>query len=173
VRVRSNFASSSFLLSMLSSRRRKRSSRRAARAALAAAEKRLRDATVRAPSDGAVILKIREPGETVAPGQAIVRLADLGRMWLRVYVADTDLGRVRLGQEAEITTDATAGKVYRGTVTEIAQEPEFTPKNVQTKEQRVKLVFGVKVSVENPERELKPGMPGDARIRVGSKERDA
>lgn len=144
-----------------------------AQAALAAAEKKLRDATVRAPSAGTVILKIREPGETVAPGQAIVRLADLYHMWLRVYVAQTDLDRVKLGQEAEVTTDATPGEVYRGAVTEIAQEPEFTPKNVQTKQQRVKLVFGVKVAVENPEGELKPGMPGDARIKVGAKERDA
>ncbi len=141
-----------------------------ARGGAAAAEKRLRDTTVRSPMDGVVILKIREPGENVAPGQAIVRLADLHHMWLRVYVRETDLPRVKLGQEAEVWTDALPRKIYRGTVTEIAQEAEFTPKNVQTVEQRVKLVFGVKVEVENPEHELKPGMPADARIKAGPRE---
>jgi HlyD family secretion protein len=140
-----------------------------ARGGLAVAEKKLRDATVRAPMDGVVTLKVREPGETVAAGQAVVRLADLDHMWLRVYVAETDLDRVKLGQEAEVRIDAAPGKVYRGEVTEIAQEPEFTPKNVQTREQRTKLVFGVKVEVENPGRELKPGMPADARILTGSR----
>jgi HlyD family secretion protein len=143
-----------------------------ARGALAAAEKRLRDATVRAPMSGAVVLKIREPGETVAPGQAVVRIADLDHMWLRVYVPQTELDRVKLGQEAEVRIDADPRKVYRGKVTEIAQEAEFTPKNVQTVEQRVKLVFGVKVEVENPEHDLKPGMPADARILTGPRDRD-
>jgi HlyD family secretion protein len=138
-----------------------------AQGALAAAEKRLRDAVVKAPLSGTALLKIREPGETVSPGQPIVRLANLGDMWLRVYVPETDMHRVKLGQAAEVMIDGAPGKAYKGRVTEIAQEAEFTPKNVQTREQRVKLVFGVKVSVENPERELKPGMPADARIHVG------
>ena len=142
----------------------------AAEAARAAAAKKLADATVRAPMDGVVVLKIREPGETVAAGQPILRLADLDHMWLRVYVPETELPRVKLGQAAEVTTDADPGKVYEGRVTEISQQAEFTPKNVQTREQRVKLVFGVKVSVENPKQELKPGMPGDARIRVGKRD---
>ena len=142
----------------------------AAEAARAAAAKKLADATVRAPMDGVVVLKIREPGETVAAGQPILRLADLDHMWLRVYVPETELPRVRLGQAAEVTTDADPGKVYEGRVTEISQQAEFTPKNVRTREQRVKLVFGVKVSVENPNQELKPGMPGDARIRVGKRD---
>jgi HlyD family secretion protein len=143
-----------------------------ARGGLAAADKRLRDASVRAPMPGVVVLKIREPGEVVAPGQAIVRLADLDHMWLRVYVPETELDRVKLGQEAEVRIDADPTKIYRGKVTEIAQDAEFTPKNVQTVAQRVKLVFGVKVEVENPEHELKPGMPADARIRTGPRERN-
>jgi len=142
----------------------------AARGAAAAAEKRLRDATVRAPMDGVAILKIREPGETVAPGQPVVRLADLDHLWLEVFVPETELDRIKLGQEVGVRIDANPRKVYRGQVTEIAQEAEFTPKNIQTKEQRTKLVFAVKVGMENPEQELKPGMPADARISVGRRE---
>lgn len=137
------------------------------RGALAAAEKQLTETKILSPTDGAVTIKIRESGETVAPGQAILRLADLTHMWLRVYVPATELDRVKLGQEVEVRADADPAKVYRGRVTEIAQEPEFTPKNVQTREQRTKLVFGVKVEVENPLHELKPGMPADARILTG------
>jgi multidrug resistance efflux pump len=141
----------------------------AAQGARAGAEKRLSDATVRAPMGGVVILKIREPGETVAPGQPIVRLADLDHMWLRVNVPETELDRVKLGQGAEVRIDARPGKVYRGRVTEIGQEAEFTPKNVQTRAQRVKLFFPVKVEVENPEQELKPGMPAEARLKTGQR----
>ena len=139
-----------------------------AQGALAAAEKRLRDAVIKAPLPGVVLLKIRESGETVSAGQPVVRLADLEDMWLRVYLPETEIHRVKLGQSAEVTIDGAPGKVYQGRVSEIAQEAEFTPKNVQTREQRVKLVFGVKIAVENPERELKPGLPADARIHVGS-----
>jgi len=142
------------------------------RGALAAAEKRLRDAVVTAPLDATVLLKIREPGETVGPGQPIVRLADLDHMWLRVYVAETEIHRVKLGQKAEVTIDAAPGRTFAGEVTEIAQEAEFTPKNVQTREQRVKLVFGVKIGLVNPEGALKPGMPADARISVGARSKD-
>jgi len=143
-----------------------------ARGALAAAEKRLRDAVVTAPLEGTVLLKIREPGETVSPGQPIVRLADLDHMWLRVYVPETEIDRVELGQKAEVTIDAAPGRSFAGEVTEIAQEAEFTPKNVQTREQRVKLVFGVKIGLANPEGALKPGMPADARISAGARSGD-
>ncbi|HUU53446.1 MAG TPA: efflux RND transporter periplasmic adaptor subunit [Armatimonadota bacterium] len=138
-----------------------------AQGALASAQKRLRDAVITAPLKGVVLLKIREPGETVGPGQPIVRLGDLDHMWLRVYVPETEINRVKLGQKAEVTVDADPGRVFPGEVTEIAQQAEFTPKNVQTREQRVKLVFGVKLSLANPEGELKPGMPAEARISVG------
>ncbi len=139
-----------------------------AQGALATAEKRLRDAVIKAPLSGVVLLKIREQGETVSAGQPVVRLADLDNMWLRVYLPETQIHRIKLGQSAEVTIDGAPGRIYQGRVSEIAQEAEFTPKNVQTREQRVKLVFGVKISVENPKRELKPGMPADARIHIGS-----
>ncbi len=144
----------------------------AAKAALTAAEKRLSDSVVRSPLDAVVLLKIRQAGEMTAPGQPIVRLGDLERKWLRMYVSETQINRVKLGQEAKITIDAEPGRIFAGTVTEIAQQAEFTPKNVQTREQRAKLVFGVKVEVADPDGELKPGMPADARIQVGMKAPD-
>ncbi len=138
----------------------------AAEAAVAAAQKGLSDAVVKSPLDAVVLLKIRETGEMTAQGQPIVRLGDLDRKWLRVYVAQTQINRVKLGQRAEVTIDADPERAFPGTVTEISQEAEFTPKNVQTREQRTKLVFGVKIEFADAENELKPGMPADARIRV-------
>lgn len=138
-----------------------------ARAALRAAEARMSYAEVYAPTDGVVTLRAVEPGELVVPGAPIVRIAALDRVWVRVYVPELEIGRVKLGQEAEVECDSFPGRSYRGRVVEIAQEAEYTPKNVQTKEERVKLVFGVKIDVENPDRDLKPGMPVDAAILVG------
>ncbi len=139
-----------------------------AEAALTAARKGLSDAVVRSPLDAVVLLKIREAGEMTAPGHPIVRLGDLDRKWLRVYVGETQINRVKLGQHAEVTIDADPQRTFPGTVTEISQEAEFTPKNVQTREQRTKLVFGVKIEMADPDNELKPGMPADARIRVAA-----
>ena len=127
----------------------------------------LAEATVRAPITGVVTVKVAEPGELVTPGMPIVTLADLDHVWLRVYIPEVDLGKVKIGQQAEIRSDTYPEKAYPGRVIEIAEQPEFTPKNVQTKEQRVKLVFGVKITVENPNQELKPGLPADATILIG------
>ena len=127
---------------------------------------------VQSPLDAVVLLKIRQAGEMTAPGQPIVRLGDLERKWLRMYVSETQINRVKLGQEAKVTIDAEPARIFAGRVTEIAQQAEFTPKNVQTREQRAKLVFGVKVEVADPDGELKPGMPADARIQVGMKAPD-
>jgi HlyD family secretion protein len=138
-----------------------------ARGVLRAAQAQQGYTEVRAPVKGTVTLRSVELGELVTPGLPIVRLADLDRVWIRVYIPEVELGRVKLGQRAEIITDTYPGKRYPGKVIEIAQEPEFTPKNVQTKEERVKLVFGIKIEVANPAHELKPGMPADAVIHVG------
>lgn len=135
-----------------------------AQAVVRAARDQFANATVRAPADGVVLEKVQEAGEFTSPGTTIVRLGLLDRPWLRVYVPEPTLGRVKLGQQAEVFTDTYPGKRYRGRVVEIAQEPEFTPKNVQTQEERVKLVFGVKIELKNPGQELKPGMPADAVI---------
>ncbi|GAB4387659.1 MAG: efflux RND transporter periplasmic adaptor subunit [Thermodesulfovibrionales bacterium] len=137
-----------------------------ARAALAAAEERLRDSVIYAPLSGVVLRKNVEAGETVAAGVPVLTIGDLENPWIKVYVKEDKLGLVRLGQKAGVTTDSYPGKAYDGTVTRISSEAEFTPKNVQTREERVKLVFGVEVRVQNPEGELKPGMPADVRLEV-------
>ena len=100
------------------------------------------------------------------PGTPIATLADLAHIWIRVYVPETDLGRVRWGQAVTVRTDTDPGKAYRGTVAFIASEAEFTPKSVQTDKERVTLVYRVKVDVENAGLELKPGMPADAYLDV-------
>jgi len=140
----------------------------AARGNVAAAEALLAQTHIVAPSDGRVTLRNAEPGEVVTPGFPIVRVADLSRVRVRVYVPEPQIGRVRTGQVAAVSVDAFPGRTFPGTVTEIAEKPEYTPKNVQTREERAKLVFGVKVEVENPGGELKPGMPADAVITVGN-----
>jgi HlyD family secretion protein len=137
-----------------------------ARGALQTIQASLKQTVIHSPSDGRVTLRNAEPGELVTPGMPIVRIADLRRVWLRVYVPAPQVGLLKLGQSAEVITDAFPEMLLTGQVIEIAEEPEFTPKNVQTKAERVKLVFGVKIEVENPDGRLKPGMPADAVIDV-------
>lgn len=134
------------------------------RAALAAVEAQLGYTTLRSPQVGVVLRKHVESGEIIAAGTPAVTIADLHDVWLKIYVPESKLGRVKLGQKADIVTDSYPGKRYRGRVTFISSEAEFTPKNVQTQEERVKLVFAVKITVDNPAQELKPGMPADAMI---------
>jgi len=136
------------------------------RAALAAAEAQLGYTLLRAPQAGTVLRKHVEPGEIVAAGTPVVTLADLRDIWLRIYVPEPQIGRIKLGQAAEVTTDAYRGRIYRGRIVFINSEAEFTPKNVQTQEERVRLVFAVKIALENPDEQLKPGMPADARLRL-------
>ncbi len=138
------------------------------RAALAAAETQLGYTILKSPQAGVVLRKQVEPGEMIAAGTPAVTIADLQNIWLKIYIPEPQLGRVKLGQMAEITADSYRGKTYRGKVIFINSEAEFTPKNVQTQEDRVKLVFAVKIAVDNPNQELKPGMPADARIRLRS-----
>lgn len=133
-------------------------------AALALALERLGYATLTAPVAGTVLSKNVEPGEQVAAGTPVITIGELDSVWMRAFIAETDLGRIKLGQQARVTTDTWPGKVYDGTVTFIASEAEFTPKNVQTSKERVKLVYRIKITLPNPHRELKPGMPADAEI---------
>jgi HlyD family secretion protein len=135
-----------------------------AQAALRTAEIRLSDMTAYAPVSGVVLSRNAEPGETVAAGVSVYSLGDLDDPWVKVYVNETKLGLVKLGLKAQVSVDTFPGKIYEGRVTYIASEAEFTPKNVQTQEERVKLVFGVKVGVMNVNDELKPGMPADIKI---------
>jgi HlyD family secretion protein len=131
---------------------------------------RLNYTTLRAPFDGVVLVRQAELGEVVAPATPIVTLADLDHLWVRVYVPETDLGRVHWGQEVVVRTDTYPGKSYKGRISFIASEAEFTPKSVQTEKERVTLVYRVKVDVENPNYELKPGMPADAYIQTKPQE---
>jgi len=137
-----------------------------ARASLRVNEERLKDTVIYAPTDGVVLRKLVELGETVSPGTPVLTIGDLEHPWIKVYVKEDKLGYVKLNQRAVITVDTYKGKKYEGTVTYISSEAEFTPKNVQTQEERVRLVFGIKVSVKNINDELKPGMPADVRIYI-------
>jgi HlyD family secretion protein len=141
-----------------------------ARQTLTLAETRLGYATVRSPLTGVVLAKHTEPGEYVAPGTPVVTVGDLVHVWLRAYINETDLGRVTVGQQARVTTDTYPGKVYEGRVSFIASQAEFTPRNVQTKAERVKLVYRIKVDIANPKMELKPGMPADAEVLLTGEE---
>jgi len=138
-----------------------------ARHALAVAETRLGYTTVVAPIGGVVLSENLEAGSYAAPGTPVVTVGDLANVWLRAYIAETDLGRVKVGQRVRVTTDTYPGKQYHGRVSFIASQAEFTPKNVQTEKERVKLVYRIKVDIQNPGMELKPGMPADAEILIG------
>jgi HlyD family secretion protein len=137
---------------------------RRAKETLAQAETRLGYATLHSPLSGIVLSENIEPGEYVAPGTPVITVGDLEKVWLRAYINETDLGRVKVGQGVRVTTDTYPGKIYEGRLSFISSEAEFTPKNVQTEKERVKLVYRVKVDIPNPQMELKPGMPADADI---------
>lgn len=119
---------------------------------------------LRAPVEGLIVSRAIEPGEIAAPGTTLLRLADLDRVKLTVFVPETQIGRVQLGQPVNVAVDAYPGRTFQGKVTLIAHEAEFTPRNVQTQQERTNLVFAVKVSLDNPDHLLKPGMPADATL---------
>lgn len=118
--------------------------------------------TLTAPFDGVVLTRQAELGEIVVPGTPVITLADLDHVWLRAYLNETDLGRVRLGQAVTVCTDSHPGKNYAGRVSFIADKAEFTPKSVETHAERVTLVYRVKIDIDNASHELVPGMPADA-----------
>lgn len=140
-----------------------------AQQALALSQTQLGYATLLAPISGVILSKNIEPLEYVAPGTSVVTLADLGQVWLRAYVEESDLGRVKVGQKAFVTSDTFPGKRYEGRVSFIASEAEFTPKSVQTRKERAKLVYRIKIDIPNPAMELKAGMPVDAEIALESR----
>lgn len=138
-----------------------------AQQAQALAQTQLDYAVLAAPIGGIVLSKNIEPREYVAPGTSVVTLGDLSHVWMRAYIDETELGQVKVGQKALLRTDTHPGKTYEGRVSFIASEAEFTPKSVQTRKERVKLVYRIKIEVPNPAMELKPGMPADAEILTG------
>ncbi|MGE0452019.1 MAG: efflux RND transporter periplasmic adaptor subunit [Vicinamibacteria bacterium] len=135
---------------------------RALEARVAQLEQQVADATITSPAGGVVTEKIAEAGELLQVGSAVCVLTRLDDAWLNVYVSEPDLGRVRLGQAAEVVTDD--GQRRQGKVSFIASRAEFTPKNVQTRDERVKLVFKVKLALPNQDGLFKPGMPAEARF---------
>jgi len=127
----------------------------------------IEQAVIYSPVNATVLEKNLEIGELAFPGTPVITLADLTRPWIKIYVQEKRIGRVKLGQKAVITVDSFKDRNFSGKVVSIANKAEFTPKTIQTKEERVKLVFAVKIAVENPGLSLKPGMPADAEIILG------
>jgi HlyD family secretion protein len=128
------------------------------------AEATLADTVIHAPLSGTVVTKVTDPGEYVIPGTPIVILVDLRNLHMKTYVKETDIGKVKLGDPGRVFLDAFPNRPFTARVSEISPDAEFTPKSVDIKEERVKLVFGVKLAVENPESYLKPGIPVDGEI---------
>jgi len=135
-----------------------------ARASVKLNETQLSYTILYSPISGVVLVKSGEIGEVVNPGTSIVTLADIKNIWLKAYIPETDLGKVKWGQEVIVTTDLHPKKEYRGKISFISSQAEFTPKQIQTEKERVNLVYRIKVDIPNPDRELKPGMPADGKI---------
>jgi len=119
-----------------------------------------------APFDGVITVRQAELGEIMVPGTPVMTLADLDHIWLRAYINETDIGKIRLDQPAKVTTDTYPGKSYKGRVSFISSSAEFTPKSVETHAERVTLVYRIKIDIDNPTHELVPGMPADALLEV-------
>ena len=139
-----------------------------AKSQIALIDTQLADTIAVSPIDGVVLVKAADVGEVLAPGTSVVTVGDTEHPWLRAYIKERDLGRVKLGSKARVTTDSFPGKVYDGRVSFISSEAEFTPKQIQTAEERVKLVYRVKIEIDNSRHELKSNMPADAEILVGN-----
>ncbi len=137
-----------------------------ARAQAGALDVQMSDKTLISPVHGVVLSKSAERGEVLAGGATVVTVGEIDRPWVRAYISEKDLGRVKLGMAAQVMTDSYPGKRYEGKVTFISSEAEFTPKQIQTQEERQKLVYRIKIEVPNPNGELKDNMPVDAEIRV-------
>ena len=139
-----------------------------ARASLKLSETQLSYAVLYSPISGVVLVKSGEIGEVVNPGTSIVTLSDIENVWLKAYIPETDLSKVKWGQGVIVTTDLRPKKEYRGRISFISSQAEFTPKQIQTEKERVTLVYRIKVDIRNLDRELKPGMPADGKILLTS-----
>jgi len=146
-----------------------RARRDQAAAQVKAIKKKIEDSYVTTPIAGVVTLKVVEEGEVVMPNASLFRISQLDKVRLMIYVSEEELAKVKLGQPADVYIDAFPKKPFSGKIIYISSIAEFTPKNVQTKEDRTKLVFGVKIEIPNQEHILKPGMPADAVIKINNK----
>jgi HlyD family secretion protein len=138
---------------------------KAAQASLELAGTQLKYTQLRAPSKGIITSRNVEPGEVVLPGRQVLSVSDLSTVDLKIFVNETEIGKVKPGQKVEVKVDSFPQKIFQGMVSFISPEGEFTPKIIQTHKERVKLVYLVKVSIPNPDLELKSGMPADAWLR--------
>ncbi|HVO66940.1 MAG TPA: efflux RND transporter periplasmic adaptor subunit [Syntrophales bacterium] len=138
---------------------------RQAKAALEQADIQLNYTRLLAPYNGVITSRNVEPGEVVTASREVLTLTDLSTVDLKIFVDETEIAKVKPGQDIDVKVDTFPNKVYKGKVTFISPEGEFTPKIIQTKKERVKLVYLVKVSIPNPDMELKSGMPADAWLR--------
>jgi len=137
----------------------------AAEASLYQASIQLNYTQLKSPMNGVITSRNIEPGETVTPGREVMTLSDLSGVDLKIFVDETEIGKVKQGQKVDVKVDTFPDKTYTGYISFISPEGEFTPKIIQTKKERVKLVYLVKVSIDNPDLELKAGMPADAWLR--------
>lgn len=137
------------------------------------AEADVKDTLVLAPFDGTVLQKLVERGQVVAPGSPLVTFVDMGRLYVKVYLPEKEIGKVRLGNPARVYVDAFPKKTFAAAVSEVSQQAEFTPRDIHMKEERINLVFAVKLALKNPEGFLKPGMPADAEIQWKSETQPA
>lgn len=145
-----------------------RARRDQAEAQVSSLRKKVNDCTILSPMQGVVTKRFIERGELVGPGMSLFRLANLAEMDLMIYVLETELPKVKLGQQAKVKVDAFSDRDFSGRVVFISSTAEFTPKNIQTKDERTKLVFGVKIKVENTDGSLKSGIPADVTLQTGS-----
>ncbi len=136
------------------------------KAAVDLLKKNISDSYVVSPITGFIVQKYVEKGETVSMLSSLFKVSELRTVKLVIYVSEENLGRVKLGQKADVSNDTYKNKDYKGKVIYISPEAEFTPKNIQTKDERTKLVYAVKIEIKNPDFELKPGMPADAVIHL-------
>ena len=143
-------------------------SRRAAVGQLAEAQASLAERRIVAPADGTVLSRPVEVGDVVAPGSPVFQLVDLNRLYLKVYIPEPDIPKIKLGDPVDVFVDAFPGQPFAARVSKVFDQAEFTPKNVETADERLKLVFGVELMLLNPDRRLKPGMPADCVIHHGS-----
>lgn len=140
-----------------------------ARAALDSAKRQLDYVRLTAPKAGIISERLAETGEVVPAGKTVLRLAETAHPWVRAYVSETDLARLRLGQAVEVRVDGVPDKVFPGRLSFIAPKAEFTPKTVETRALRVDLVYRIRVEVDNPDGVLKIGMPADVTLKPAAK----
>ena len=136
--------------------------RRSAAGRLAEAQANLAERLIVAPADGTIVSRPVEVGDVVSPGSPMFQIVDLRRLYVKVYIPEPDIAKLRLGDPAEVSVDAFPGRRFAARISKISDQAEFTPKNVETPEERLKLVFGVELTFVNPDGLLKPGMPADA-----------